>query len=143
MKLEAEYPRGLSRAVFRAQGVSERDAGIVTDVLVEANLRGHDCHGVVRIPGWVEGLEAGAINAHSAPRLLRETAGSALMDGDRGLGPVVAACACACAAGKASVPMAMESSLAARAPRLSSPLSAPMAMERVPVALEALPRAVD
>ncbi len=101
MKLEAEYLRGLSRAIFRAQGVSERDAGIVTDVLVEANLRGHDSHGVVRIPGWVEGLEAGAINAHSAPRLVRETAGSALMDGDRGLGPVVATAACACAAGKA------------------------------------------
>ncbi len=58
MKLEAEYLRGLSRAIFRAQGVSERDAAIVTDVLVEANLRGHDSHGVVRIPGWVEGLEA-------------------------------------------------------------------------------------
>ncbi len=101
MKLQAEHLRKLSRAIFHAQGVSERDAGIVTDVLVEANLRGHDSHGVVRIPGWVEGLEAGAINAGCAPRIVRETAGSALMDGDRGLGPVVATAACACAAGKA------------------------------------------
>ncbi len=38
MKLEAEHLRKLSRAIFRARGVNERDAGIVTDVLVSDEI---------------------------------------------------------------------------------------------------------
>ena len=61
MKAGAEQLRKLCRDILGAQGVNADDASIVGDVLVEANLRGHDSHGVVRIPQWVKGLEAGAI----------------------------------------------------------------------------------
>ena len=97
----AEHLRAVTERVFGARGVSAADARFVTDVLVEANLRGHDSHGVVRVPKWVIGLESGAINARCAPRVIRETANAALVDGDRGLGPVVAKVATALVAEKA------------------------------------------
>ncbi len=86
----AEHLRAVTERVLGARGVSAADARSVTDVLVEANLRGHDSHGVVRVPKWVIGLESGAINARCAPRVIRETANATVVDGDRGLGPVVA-----------------------------------------------------
>ena len=101
MKAGAEQLRKLCRDILGAQGVNGDDASIVGDVLIEADLCGHDSHGVVRIPQWVKGLKAGAINARCAPKVMRETPATALIDGDRGLGPVVAMAALECAAGKA------------------------------------------
>jgi LDH2 family malate/lactate/ureidoglycolate dehydrogenase len=101
VKTDAGHLQALCRDILGAQGVGADDALIVGDVLIEANLRGHDSHGVVRIPQWVKGLKAGAINAKCAPKVLRETAATALIDGDLGLGPVVAMVALECAAGKA------------------------------------------
>lgn len=67
----------------------EKDANVVGDALVEANLRGHDSHGVIRIPKWVSGLEIGAINPMTKVETVRETAASAFLDGGNALGPVV------------------------------------------------------
>ena len=85
-----ERLRALTEKIFQALGVRKTDAQFVTDVLVEANLRGHDSHGVVRVLKWAGGLKAGAINSRCQPHVVRETLGTALLDGDRGLGPVVA-----------------------------------------------------
>ncbi len=73
MKAGAEQLRELCRDILGARGVKEDDASLVGDVLIEANLSGHDSHGVVRIPQWVKGLEAGAINARCAPKVIRDT----------------------------------------------------------------------
>ncbi len=93
--------RDLTERIFRAQGVKDSDARFVTDVLVEANLRGHDSHGVIRVLKWVTGLQSGAINARCSPQHVQETAGACLVDGDCGLGPVVAKIANDIAAQKA------------------------------------------
>ena len=79
----------LAKKIFMSKGVPEKDANMVSDALVEANLRGHDSHGVIRIPKWMAGLEAGAINPLCKVKTIRETAAGAILDGDRGLGPVV------------------------------------------------------
>ena len=101
MKAGAERLRKLCRDILAVQGVNADDASLVGDVLIEADLRGHGSHGVVRVPQWVKGLKAGAINARCAPKVMRETPATALIDGDLGLGPVVAMAALECAAGKA------------------------------------------
>ena len=44
----------LSRAVCAASGSAEREAPLIADHLVEANLTGHDCHGVGPLPGKPE-----------------------------------------------------------------------------------------
>lgn len=82
--------RKLTASVFEHHGVSKEDAKIVSDVLVEANLRGHDSHGVVRVPKWIEGIKAGAINPACQPSLITNFGAIGVLDGDRGLGPVVA-----------------------------------------------------
>lgn len=79
----------LAQSIFISKGVSEQEAMLVSDMLVEANLRGHDSHGVIRIPKWSTGLEAGAINPIAKVQAVRETAASALLDGGSALGPVV------------------------------------------------------
>lgn len=79
----------LSKKIFMLRGVPERDASVVGTALVEANLRGHDSHGVIRIPKWVLGLETGAINPLCKVKTIKHLAGGAVLDGDRGLGPVV------------------------------------------------------
>ena len=101
ISVTAERLRTVTEWIFQANGVKESDARFVTNVLVEANLRGHDSHGVVRVPKWVIGLKFGAINPSCNPHVIHETLGAALVDGDRGLGPVVARVACKLVAKKA------------------------------------------
>ena len=79
----------LSKKIFMSKGVPEKDTMTVSDALVEANLRGHDSHGVIRIPKWVVGLETGAINPLCRVKTIKQMAAGAVLDGDRGLGPVV------------------------------------------------------
>jgi uncharacterized oxidoreductase len=51
--------RRLARAIFVATGSDDCEAGIVSGHLVEANLRGHDSHGVGPIPTYVRDRKAG------------------------------------------------------------------------------------
>jgi LDH2 family malate/lactate/ureidoglycolate dehydrogenase len=78
-----------TRDVFVQVGLSPEDAGTEADVLVWANLRGVDSHGVLRIPGYVRSAREGRINVHPDVRIERETSAMALIDADRAFGPVV------------------------------------------------------
>ena len=66
------------------------DAGWVARLLVRANLRGHDSHGVIRVPQYVGSIRKGETNPRPAMRVLAETPTTAILDGDLGLGQVVA-----------------------------------------------------
>jgi L-2-hydroxycarboxylate dehydrogenase (NAD+) len=88
--LKPENLRSLAEQVFESRGVPKADAATVADILIEANLRGHDSHGVIRIPKWVVGLDCGALKAECNPIVIRDKGSTAMMHGDRGLGPVVA-----------------------------------------------------
>jgi LDH2 family malate/lactate/ureidoglycolate dehydrogenase len=75
--------------VFQRVGVPREDAELAACVLACADLRGIDSHGVARLSSYFDLLEAGAINARPRLRVLRETASTATVDGDNGLGLVV------------------------------------------------------
>ena len=75
-------------AVFARAGMAQQDAALVADVLVWANLRGTDTHGVTRIPRYVELIEAGDMNPKPALAVITQTAASVLIDADRAPGPV-------------------------------------------------------
>ena len=77
-------------AVFRAMGCSDVDAETATRALVAADLRGIDSHGVARLSGYVRLWEAGRINANPTIRIVHESPSTAVVDGDGGLGLVVA-----------------------------------------------------
>ena len=82
--------RALAETIFRKRGVPKKDAVLVADILIEANLRGHDSHGVIRIPNWIKGLDCGALKSVCQPSIVRDKGATALIHGDYGLGPVVA-----------------------------------------------------
>ena len=76
--------------VFLKMGCSNEDADLATKVLLSADLRGIDSHGIARLVGYVRLWEAGRINANPTIKIVHETPSTAVVDGDKGLGLVVA-----------------------------------------------------
>ncbi|OZA63344.1 MAG: malate dehydrogenase [Sphingobacteriia bacterium 39-39-8] len=76
--------------VFIKMGCMEQDAITASKVLLSADIRGIDSHGVARLSGYVRLWEAGRINASPNIRVTHETPSTAVIDGDAGLGLVVA-----------------------------------------------------
>lgn len=70
-------------------GIIHKDAAIVADTLVEADLRGIDSHGVVRLAPYVRMILEGNMNPQPKLRLVKETPTTALMDADDGVGNLV------------------------------------------------------
>ena len=85
-----EKLKAFCRAVFLKIGCPEDHAETASDVLVTADLRGVDSHGVARLSSYVRLWEVGRLNAEPAIRIQHETPSTALVDGDKGLGLVVA-----------------------------------------------------
>src|SRR5919112_967754 len=77
-------------ALLTAHGLSEEDAGIVAECLVRADLRGVDTHGMMRLPGYLDRLRRGLINANPKLEPKRVTPVAASLDGQDGFGFVVA-----------------------------------------------------
>lgn len=75
--------------VFVKMGVPVEDALVTADVLVAANLRGIDSHGVARTRRYVQGLRDGVMLATPEIEVVRQTPVTALLDGGAGLGQVV------------------------------------------------------
>jgi L-2-hydroxycarboxylate dehydrogenase (NAD+) len=70
-------------------GVPPGDARQAADVLAAADLRGIESHGVARLHTYFDMLRSGRINPTPQPEVVRETLGTATVDGDNGLGLVV------------------------------------------------------
>jgi LDH2 family malate/lactate/ureidoglycolate dehydrogenase len=85
-RFEADELRVFCSKVLRKLGVSVEDSRIVADVLVEADLRGIDSHGVARMNRYVSGIEAGMMRVGANARVVHETSVTATIDGDGGLG---------------------------------------------------------
>ena len=75
-------------AVFAAAGTSAEDAATIAEVLVWANLRGIDSHGVLRVPGYVGRIESGEFNPRPDFAVLTELPAATVIDADRAFGPV-------------------------------------------------------
>lgn len=78
------------RALFRAAGSDERECALAADHLVEANLRGHDSHGVGMIPAYIANLGLGELVLNARPSVVRDTGGMLLCEGGLGLGQSIA-----------------------------------------------------
>ncbi|MGI0148608.1 MAG: Ldh family oxidoreductase [Thermoplasmata archaeon] len=81
--------RQFCEKVLEKLGVPAEDARITTDVLVVADLRGIDSHGVARLGRYVTGLKEGFMKPRDESRIIRETKATALVDGGQSLGQVV------------------------------------------------------
>lgn len=92
-----------TKNVFQSIGCPEEDADLATEVLLSADLRGIDSHGVARLIGYVRLWETKRINAKPNVKIIHETPSTAVVDGDSGLGLVVAPKAMEIAIQKAQV----------------------------------------
>ncbi|HUE81521.1 MAG TPA: Ldh family oxidoreductase [Pyrinomonadaceae bacterium] len=77
-------------AVFRRLGVTEEDAAVWADVLLETSLRGVDSHGILVLPMYAEMLVAGGINVQGRPEVIDDRGPTLLLDGNCGIGQVIA-----------------------------------------------------
>jgi hydroxycarboxylate dehydrogenase B len=75
--------------VFLAMGSAEGEARIVGDHLVDANLAGHESHGVIRVSKYVDWHARGMVIANQHAVVIRETTCNAVIDGQFGYGQVI------------------------------------------------------
>ena len=91
---EKTYPfatlHAFALSVFKKIGCSDEEAKLATDVLLSADLRGIDSHGLARLSGYIRLWEVKRINAKPKIKVLHESPSTAVVDGDGGLGLVVA-----------------------------------------------------
>ncbi len=77
-----------SKEVFIYMGCSEKDADLAADVLISADLRGVDSHGLARLSGYLRLWENGRINTKPNIKIIWESPSTATMDADGALGLV-------------------------------------------------------
>jgi LDH2 family malate/lactate/ureidoglycolate dehydrogenase len=82
--------RAFTQNIFLSIGCSVEHAALAADVLLLSDLRGIDSHGVARLVGYVRLWEKKRINAKPDITIVHETPTTATVDGDAGLGLVVA-----------------------------------------------------
>ena len=86
----AEKVRKFTEKIFIALGCSKQDAKLSADVLINADLCGVDSHGVARLAGYVRLYDNGRLNPRPTIKIIHESPSTAVIDGDKGLGLVVA-----------------------------------------------------
>lgn len=82
--------KDFTEKIFIKMGCPPEEAKKGAEVLLSADLRGVDSHGVARLSGYVRLWEAKRINATPKVAIVHETPSTAVVDGDSGLGLVVA-----------------------------------------------------
>ncbi|ROP49127.1 MULTISPECIES: Ldh family oxidoreductase [unclassified Rathayibacter] len=81
--------RDFGREVLEYSGVPTDDAALVSDSLVQADLWGHQSHGLLRLPWYIDRLRTGAMKAVTEPTTLIDTGSLLLLDGHDGIGQVL------------------------------------------------------
>src|SRR5436853_541663 len=80
----------LANRIVTAGGSSSAEAAIVAEHLVEANLCGHDSHGVGMLVAYVRDLEAGTLKPNQAPEIVSDTGTISVWDAHAGYGQLIA-----------------------------------------------------
>lgn len=84
--LKADRLTRICATLLQAAGASEEEAQAVATGCVNANLAGHDSHGVIVIPYYMDRIKAGDIVPGAEWTIVQETPTTAVIDGDRGFG---------------------------------------------------------
>lgn len=89
-RVDSGQLRELTSEIFRAAGTPEDVAAVVAESLVEADLTGHDSHGVIRIVEYLNQIRTGHLDPKAKPEVVRETLTTLLVDGHWAFGQVTA-----------------------------------------------------
>jgi len=79
-----------TNSIFRAAGSSPREAELIARHLVEANLRGHDSHGIGVVPMYLKGVASGGLVLNQSLKVALDTGGMLICDAAQGAGQVMA-----------------------------------------------------
>jgi uncharacterized oxidoreductase len=90
VRATADRLRRLASAILRAGGSAGAEADLVADHLVQANLAGHDSHGVGMMPSYVRHLKAGLVVPNTRAKCVKDDGPTLMFDGGRGYGRCVA-----------------------------------------------------
>ncbi len=88
--IEHEKLRTVTREIIAAGGSTGEEPRLVADHLVEANLTGHDSHGVGMLPRYVDNLSRGVLRANRHAEIVADLGSMVVVDGQMGYGQVVA-----------------------------------------------------
>lgn len=88
-RVDATTLREFARDIFESAGVPRYDADLVADTLVSADEWGHQSHGVLRLPWYLERLRTGAMRAVAEPVSAVDTGPMLIVDGNDGMGQVL------------------------------------------------------
>ena len=88
--IAADRLERLCLAAFKAAGCPTSEAELASKFLVLANLRGHDSHGVQRVPAYIQSIKSGTIKPGAQISIVKESPSTALVDGNWGLGQATA-----------------------------------------------------
>src|SRR3712207_2906511 len=88
-KGRAERPREIGRTLLGANRDPETEGATVAPHCGSPNLAGHDNHGVIQIPGYIDRVKAGHIAPGAPFTVVRESATTAVVDGNWGFGYVI------------------------------------------------------
>jgi LDH2 family malate/lactate/ureidoglycolate dehydrogenase len=82
--------RRFAAQVAVAHGVPDDEAELLADTLVVAELWGHASHGMLRLPWYIDRIASGATTARCAPSVVSDAGATLVVDGNNGLGQVLA-----------------------------------------------------
>jgi LDH2 family malate/lactate/ureidoglycolate dehydrogenase len=83
-----EYLKNFTHAVFMKMGCGSRDAAIIADVFLAAELRGLSSHGMIRIKDYFQLWRSDRINVRPDIRIAHETPSTAVLDADGAIGMI-------------------------------------------------------
>jgi uncharacterized oxidoreductase len=86
----ADRLHSFARTLFQAGGIPADEAGVIARSLVDANLAGHDSHGVIRVLQYLKALDDGIMKTGVPLKILKETPAVLVADGQWGFGQVQA-----------------------------------------------------
>jgi len=87
--IAADSLRAVVHAMCKAGGSTDYEADLVAGNLVDANLTGHDSHGVGMLPRYFECLHAGSLKANQHAEVVRDEGAVIVVDGNEGYGQVI------------------------------------------------------
>src|SRR5687768_6788832 len=88
-RVDAERLLDFAAAVYSGAGLTEADARLVADTLVQADLWGHQSHGVLRLGWYLERVQNGVMNPITQPEFVVDAGAIAVIEGNAGVGHVL------------------------------------------------------
>jgi L-2-hydroxycarboxylate dehydrogenase (NAD+) len=89
VSVRVEALQAFIAAALRRVGLPDADADTVARLMSQADLQGSDGHGVIRLAPYIKRIRAGGMNLHPNIHAVHERPGSAVLDGDNGMGHLV------------------------------------------------------